>query len=70
MTEDKDRRQTGWPTRRARICNNMQVRPGLVGVEPRTLRRGEEVEGVPILLSVGYSACHWCHVHGLTPGNR
>jgi len=21
---------------------------------------------VPILLSVGYAACHWCHVVGLT----
>jgi uncharacterized protein YyaL (SSP411 family) len=22
--------------------------------------------GVPVLLSVGYSACHWCHVAGST----
>ena len=21
-------------------------------------------EDKPILLSVGYAACHWCHVHG------
>ena len=23
-----------------------------------------ELRDVPILLSVGYSACHWCHVAG------
>ena len=23
---------------------------------------------VPVLLSVGYSACHWCHVAGCTLG--
>ena len=23
---------------------------------------------VPVLLSVGYSACHWCHVAGSTLG--
>jgi len=25
---------------------------------------------VPVLLSVGYAACHWCHVRGLTLRNR
>ena len=24
--------------------------------------------GVPVLLSVGYSACHWCHVTGTRLG--
>ena len=24
----------------------------------------------PIFLSVGYAACHWCHVRGLTLRNR
>ena len=23
-----------------------------------------EQRGVPVLLSVGYAACHWCQVHG------
>ena len=25
---------------------------------------------VPILLSVGYAACHWCHVRGSTLRSR
>ena len=25
---------------------------------------------LPVLLSVGYAACHWCHVRGLTLRNR
>ena len=25
---------------------------------------------VPVLLSVGYAACHWCHVRWLTLRNR
>ena len=25
---------------------------------------------VPVLLSVGYSSCHWCHVRDLTLRNR
>lgn len=23
----------------------------------------DEAEGKPIFLSIGYSTCHWCHVH-------
>ena len=37
--------------------------PGrLVPVGRRGLRRGPASATCPILLSVGYSACHWCHV--------
>jgi hypothetical protein len=28
---------------------------------PEALRKAE-VENKPILVSIGYSACHWCHV--------
>ena len=28
----------------------------------RGVRRGTAERDVPVLLSVGYSACHWCHV--------
>jgi len=24
--------------------------------------------GVPVLLSIGYAACHWCHVMAARPG--
>ena len=34
---------------------------GLVSVGRRGARAGAP-HGQPILLSVGYSACHWCHV--------
>ncbi len=37
--------------------------PGrLVPVGGRGLRQGGRAEDSPILLSVGYAACHWCHV--------
>ncbi len=36
---------------------------GLVPVGARgALELREAASGKPILLSVGYSACHWCHV--------
>ena len=33
-----------------------------MGVGGRGVRRGARAASVPVLLSVGYAACHWCHV--------
>ena len=45
----------------ARTCSSMRgtQSTGTRGAEALERARGEEQ---PILLSVGYSACHWCHV--------
>ena len=48
--------------RRVRICCSMRtIRwSGIPGARRRCQRR--KTEDTPILLSIGYSACHWCHV--------
>ena len=54
--------RTGWPMKRARICCNTQTIPstGIRGAPTPSPRRAKKNK--PILLSIGYSACHWCHV--------
>ena len=54
--------QIGSLTRRARTsCNTLTILSiGIRGEKRRWRSRG--VENKPILLSVGYAACHWCHV--------
>ena len=49
-------------TRRRRTCASTATTrsTGTRGAPRRSPRRRER--DVPILLSVGYSACHWCHV--------
>ena len=49
-------------TRRARTCCSTRTTrsTGTPGATRRS--RGPASEDRPILLSVGYSACHWCHV--------
>ena len=54
--------QTGSGTRPAPICSSTRTTRwtggrGRTRRSPRRRRRD-----VPVLLSVGYSACHWCHV--------
>ena len=56
------RARTGWPGKRARTCSSTRPIPS-TGI-PGARRRFEaaRASGKPILLSIGYSACHWCHV--------
>ena len=54
--------RTASPTRPARTCASTPTTrsTGTRGATRRSPRPGDEDK--PILLSVGYSACHWCHV--------
>ena len=54
--------RTGSSARPARICCSTPRTPwtGTRGVPRRSRRRADEDK--PVFLSVGYSACHWCHV--------
>ena len=50
------------PARPARTCCSTRTIPstGIPGARKRSSGRARENK--PILLSIGYSACHWCHV--------
>ena len=54
--------RTGWPRKPAPTCGSTRRNPVdwyPWGQEALELARSS---GKPILLSIGYSACHWCHV--------
>ena len=53
---------TAWPARRRRTCCSTRTTrsTGSRGVTRRSPRRARR--DVPVLLSIGYAACHWCHV--------
>ena len=54
--------RTGWPMRRARICcSTRTIRSTWYPWSADALTKARD-EDKPILLSIGYSACHWCHV--------
>ena len=53
---------TGWPARRAPTCSSTR-RTRWTGGSGGDAAFAEAVRrDVPVLLSVGYAACHWCHV--------
>ena len=56
------RRPTAWRPRPARTCSSTRTTRsiGTRGATRRSTRAAAEDK--PILLSIGYSACHWCHV--------
>ena len=53
---------TASPTNPARTFSSTRTTPsiGIPGAKRRWRRRSDENK--PIFLSIGYSACHWCHV--------
>ena len=53
---------TGWPARPRPTSSSTRTTPwtGTRGARRRSSARATEDR--PILLSIGYSACHWCHV--------
>ena len=60
------RRLTRWPTARARdlaLPAPARGQPGRLAARgaPEALERARDHD-LPILVSIGYSACHWCHV--------
>ena len=62
MEQHGRERRTGWPGKPARTCSSTRHNP--VDWHPwgREALELARASGKPILLSIGYSACHWCHV--------
>ena len=54
--------KTASRARRAPICCSTSTIRSTGGRGDRTRWRRRKRTGKPILLSVGYAACHWCHV--------
>ena len=53
---------TAWPTKPVLICcSTRTIRSTGIRGDPRRSSRAK-AEQKPIFLSIGYSACHWCHV--------
>ena len=58
----KTRARTDWPRKRALTCSSTRPIPCDWYPWGKEAFETARASGKPVLLSIGYSACHWCHV--------
>src|SRR5213595_2992766 len=51
-----------WPTNRARTCFSTPTTRSIGIPGGKEAFEAARSQDKPIFLSIGYSACHWCHV--------
>ena len=54
--------KTGWPTLSHPTCNSMPISPQVGTLGGNEAIEKANRENKVVLLSIGYSTCHWCHV--------